>query len=140
MKIHAGMFSRQSTLAEIIKALVLKNISDELYNSDLETEIELEIGNFDNCREYGFTYSIKGSKQDNVFCVYEHRNSDQICVNGCAREDVKSYGPYSGETKWDVLFSANYEEYHSVSEQLTQWLMESYKGEFDITLFKKNPD
>lgn len=138
MQIHKGQFGRQDALAEIIKALVLKEISNELYELELET-VELDIGTFDNCRESGYTYSIVGSKQDNVFCVYEHRNSDEICINGCAREDVKPYGPYSGETRWDVLFKAGYEDYHPVAQQLAEWLIESYKGEFLQSRFKPNP-
>lgn len=135
MEIVAGKYGRQDTLAEIIKALVLNKVSDQLYDMDKQT-IELEITTFDNCRETGYTYSLKDGEQDNVFCVYEHRNSDQICINGCKREDVKPYGPYSGETKWDVLFSTGYGCYHETAEKLVEWLFQSYKGEFDQSLFK----
>lgn len=135
MEIVAGKYGRQDTLAEIIKALVLNKISNKLYDFDKQS-IELEIGTFDNCRESGYTYSLKDGEQDNVFCVYEHRNSDQICINGCKREDVKPYGPYSGETKWDVLHEAGYEEYHEIAEKLTEWLFQSYEGTFNLSLFK----
>lgn len=135
MKIEAGKYGRQETLAEIIKAIVVNIISNKLYDADKES-IELEIGAFDNCRESGYTYSLIGGEQDNVFCVYEHRNSDQICINGCKREDVKSYGPYSGETKWDTLHNADYEEYHETAEELVKYLFQSYNGNFNQDLFK----
>lgn len=61
---------------------------------------DVEYGTFDNCREYGVTVTVKGF----TFAVYEHRNSDTICVNGCKAEDVLPYGPYAADgDKYDVL-------------------------------------
>lgn len=56
---------------------------------------------FDNCREWGLTVTVAGW----TFCAYEHRNSGNICIEGCREENVKHYGPYGGEDKWDVLAS-----------------------------------
>lgn len=55
---------------------------------------------FDNGREHGVTVSGPGGW---TFCAYEHRNSDQVCVEGCPTNQMHSFGPYGGHDSWDVL-------------------------------------
>ncbi len=45
------------------------------------SKAKVRVGRFENCREQGYVFSIiyDYTKQKN-FCVYEHRNSDNICV------------------------------------------------------------
>ena len=64
----------------------------------------LDFGTFYNCREYGVTVTVGGW----MFAVYEHRNSDSIIIEGCPVGEVKEYGPYGGEDKYDTLFGAAY--------------------------------
>lgn len=85
---------------------------------DKATEGAINFGTFDNCREYGVTFGLGLW----TFCVYEHRNSDEICIEGCPSDEVQSFGPYGGETKWDVLFTAGYEEYKVVADKLLDML------------------
>lgn len=66
----------------------------------------LDFGTFYNCREYGVTVTVGGW----MFAVYEHRNSDNIIIEGCPVDEVKEYGPYGGEDKYDTLFAAAYNE------------------------------
>ena len=83
---------------------------DEFYD---EQEL-LDFGTFDNCREYGVTVTVGGW----TFAAYEHRNSDDICVEGCPTAEVTPYGPYGGEDKYDVLFSARRRRYHEAADAL----------------------
>ncbi len=85
----------QVTISRIVGALVLDALGPEW----------VDFGTFDNCREYGLTFSVPGWQ----FCVYEHRNSDNICVQGCPADQVQPYGPYGGGGKWDVLARAQYD-------------------------------
>ena len=80
---------------------------DEFY----QEESLLDFGTFDNCREYGLTVIVGGW----TFAVYEHRNSDDICIEGTRTANVKPYGPYSGGDKYDVLFSARWKQYHEAA-------------------------
>ena len=73
---------------------------------------ELDFGTFDNGREYGITISTRFW----VFAVYEHRNGDNICVNGAPIAEDR--GVYGGEDKWDVLYSADYRDYESAAAAL----------------------
>jgi len=75
---------------------------------------ELVFGTFDNDREYGITVTVGGW----TFAVYEHRNSDDIIVNGCPTDDVEPFGPYGGGGKYDVLHSSPWRNYEGASAAL----------------------
>lgn len=123
--------STQETTAEVIKLLVIDKLK---YNEQLQG-CELYIKPFDNCREYGYMYSIIGAKQDITFSVYEHRNSDEIIINGCLTKDVKTYGAYKGN-KWDYLSSFNYKEHYDCAERLASFLEGSYLGALDLSILE----
>lgn len=92
-------------ISDLVGHLVLDALGCEWVN----------FGTFDNCREYGVTFTVPGWQ----FCVYEHRNSDEICVQGCPVDLVQPYGPYGGiRDKWDVLARANYEMYGAAAVSL----------------------
>lgn len=63
-----------------------------LLNAFYRREHLLDFNTFYNCREYGLTVTVGGWQ----FCVYEHRNSDNICIEGCPVDEVKECGPYGG--------------------------------------------
>ena len=134
IKLNDFYADRQDTLAVIIKGLLPKALEiakDDDYKFWEAENPALEIGEFDNCRETGFTYSLLGGKQDMVFCIYEHRNSDNIIINGCLRGDVKEHGPYNGSTKYDYLRNFGCDDYNGCAEQLAVFLLSAYKGGFD---------
>lgn len=118
----------QDTIAEVVKLLLLDGVK---FNDNLQGKI-LEIKPFDNCRESGYMYRVLGSKQDCTFCVYEHRNSDEIIINGCLTQDVKSYGAYGGSSKWDYLYRFSYDEYYAVAKRLGLLLEQCYLGVYNV--------
>lgn len=87
-----------------------------LLNEFWEQRDMFDFGTFENCREYGVTVTVAGW----TFAAYEHRNSDNICVEGCPTGEVKEYGPYGGEDKYDVLSYANWKQYHHAVEDLVR--------------------
>lgn len=80
-------------------------------------ETVFEIEHFLNGREYGIQAHVAG--QDGVgICMYEHRNSDNIIINGCERWSERyEYGCYgiAGDTKYDYIELFGYEDYHNAS-------------------------
>lgn len=76
----------------------------------------INFGTFNNCREYGITYKYNGW----TFCLYEHRNSDNIILQGCPDADVEPYGPYGkdSDSKWDVLADFKFGQYENAAEAL----------------------
>ena len=119
--------STQDTLAEVIKLLLL----DSLKYSEVLGGKSLEIFPFDNCREFGYMYHVIGGEQDLTFSVYEHRNSDEIIINGCETSDVKSYGAYNGNSKYSYLKNFSFDQHYQVVKQLRNYLEESFLGLFD---------
>lgn len=120
--------SENEYLALIIPLLVNKMLSYRLEGK------RLTIGTFDNCREYGLTYKIEGAAQSLVFCIYEHRNSDSICINGCYEKEIKPYGPYNGDDKWGYFASYPYQHYTEAAKRLADFLVQSVNGTFDTKL------
>jgi hypothetical protein len=86
-------------------------LGDEFY----QEEDKLDFGTFENCREYGLTVTVGGW----TFAAYEHRNSDDICIEGTRTADVKPYGPYGTDDKYDVLFSARWKQYHEAATAIS---------------------
>jgi len=91
------------------------------------------VGCFTNCREVGLTFypSWKNDKYLNnskTFCVYEHRNSDQIIING--KDGCISWNgdlPYKMGGKWDYLASAGYKEYDKATDLLVKEILKIKK-------------
>ena len=120
---HNEDYSTNNLIADVVK-LMLKYIISE------EDNLTVEVGTFDNCREYGNTYRAIGAKQHYTFCIYEHRNSDEICINGCPTAEIKSYGPYTGKDKWFAHASFSYNQHYDAARQLYDFLMQSMAGIF----------
>lgn len=94
---------------------IASTVGEILDGNNFYEDKDVSYGTFDNCREHGLTVSYHGW----TFAVYEHRNSDAICVEGCRNEEVKPYGPYSGDDKYDVLYDTKYRDYEGAAEYLT---------------------
>ena len=87
-------------------------ILELLRNDETLKEKDIYVRCFHNRRENGLTFTALDT--DWTFCVYEHRNSDQIIING-----KKGYTSLCGELpykeegdKWDYFKSFKYDQYH----------------------------
>lgn len=43
-------------------------------------EAMVNVGRYENCREQGYVFCVNYKHQQRNYCVYEHRNSDILCV------------------------------------------------------------
>ena len=124
--------------------MAIDNISDVVYNNKEELEERnryyddeyceerIEVGRYENCREQGYVFTLKYGFEDIAhYCVFEHRNSDCICL-------IKFKGQFTNtptidqiwkgrETKWDYDTSFSYSEVYECFE----WLCEDMK--IDLT-------
>lgn len=91
---------------------------DDYYKPDDDGVRPRKFGVFDNCREYGLTVRAG----DWTFCVYEHRNSDSICIEGCPTSEAPFYGPYGGEDKYDTLATYGPGKYAQVALCLAEMI------------------
>lgn len=92
--------------------------------SKLTLNKEVTVGTFTNCRECGYTFRVSIYEPEYrafTFCVYEHRNSDKIIING--KEGCISLNgdlPYNGDSKWDYLHSFDYDQHKECALKLQE--------------------
>ena len=58
------------------------------------------VGRYENCREQGYIFSVRYKGKQRNYVVYEHRNSDQLCV---VAFDAFSIGTPQKELVWDAM-------------------------------------
>jgi hypothetical protein len=98
--------------------IVLEHL--RVYEDDLEG-ISISVGAFTNCREQGLTFQVWNSNTGEYFtyCIYEHRNSDQIIING--KEGIVSLAgdlPYAEGNKYGYIESFPYNAHYECAEYL----------------------
>ena len=101
----------------------------ELLRNDPDFEgINIAVNCFQNCREMGLTFDNVDSKDNMTYCVYEHRNSDQIIING-KKNWIGITGdlPFTGETKYDYIMNFRYDEYYKCYLKLKELLLKGVK-------------
>ena len=104
-----------------------------LRNNDELRDYSIHVGTFTNCREVGLTFIVTGIYLENkyhvvdnfTFCVYEHRNSDEIIINGkegyvCLNGEL----PYAGETKYRYIKSFRYDKHDQAADHLASKIKE----------------
>jgi hypothetical protein len=105
--------------AVAVMAYLRERVDSITYVSyDKETKLRrcpnynVQVTRYDNCREQGYTFFVRcGTKQRN-YAVYQHRNTDSICV--LIRDYMTFYDPTSQEVrdemkdKWDVAETFSY--------------------------------
>lgn len=114
------------TLKEGLKTglVILELLRDDERLKNIPIYVEC----FINCREGGLTFTVKGQTKSMTYCIYEHRNSDNIIVNG--KENWSSFSddlPYAGEDKWDCIKSFGYGKYF----ECFQWLSNEFVRKFE---------
>ena len=101
-----------------------------------DLKANVHIGTFTNCRELGYTYTITDGfigkekvflpiEEWFTFCTYEHRNSDEIIING-KKGYVSNNGdlPYNGDSKYDYLASFRYDDFDGAVDKLVELMNE----------------
>lgn len=112
------IYSRGIVLSQIITSLLQEDF--ELNEFLSERKEEVYVYALRNGREQGFSYSVSNRKTKKTFtwCVYEHRNSDVIIINGKDGylTDANDL-PYKGD-KNDYLSDFGYDEYAEAAKFL----------------------
>ena len=91
--------------------------------------ISIYVGTFTNCREQGLTF-IADNKKGRPFtwCVYEHRNSDEIIINGKPGFiTLAGELPYKGD-KTQYLASFKFGAYRNAANTLSAFIREYVKS------------
>lgn len=117
------------TIAQGLKNSLL--VLELLRNDEELKDIDVYIQCFMNCRECGLTFTVADkSYKTKTFCVYEHRNSDEIIVN--SKEKWTSFAgdlPYKGDTKYEYDKAFSYQEYYKCYLYLKEEVIKYTKGD-----------
>jgi len=96
------------------------------YEDEL-ADASITVGTFTNCREQGFTFQVWNSNTGEYFtyCVYEHRNSDQIIING-KKGIISCAGdlPYIEDSKYVYISKFPYNKHYECAEHLKDLIVE----------------
>jgi len=82
---------------------------------------------FQNGREMGLTFTNLDSNSEMTYCVYEHRNSDDIIING--KKNWTGFAgdlPYIGKTKYDYIASFRAGQINECFLKLKELLLKGY--------------
>jgi hypothetical protein len=93
-------------------------------------KIPIYIGTFTNCREQGLTFRVSLNNSCDAFtwCVYQHRNSDDIIING--KEGFITMNgdlPYSGDSSHTYLASFRYDKFEECANKLAKMIITFWK-------------
>lgn len=103
--------------------------------------IRVEVGRYENCREQGYTFSVICFAKAKNVSVFEHRNSDSLCLNvfdGLFINSPSIEAVWKGkESKYDVDYSFHYGEIVECGDKIISILKEFVEKEI-IETFKKN--
>ncbi len=119
-------------------------ILELLRSHDKLSRYEIDVGTFTNCREVGLTFHCSMAYQDGelkdfggfTWCVYEHRNSDEIIING-KKGHISLNGdlPYKADSKYEYLGKFSWGQYDECAEALATLIIEYA----DKQMAKKTP-
>ena len=94
----------QAVLAYLRSAGV--NAVGETWNSEnKEYDANIEVGRYENCREQGYIFSVRYNGKQRNYAVYEHRNSDDLCV---VVFDYKSINTPNNDVVADAMGNCKY--------------------------------
>lgn len=123
----------------------VRDLAPKLEEAELIGEVRVR--HFFNTRENGFVYTVDTPDGNTrSFCVYEHRNSDHLIINGTANwnemaePDDPDNLPYAGESKYNVLHSETCGRFEDVSVKLVDFLKRAHNGtlESNMELLEKH--
>lgn len=100
---HDGANWQAQAVLACLRHEVKANLRDNGEDSPIVT-----VGRYENCREQGyvFTLTLNGCIPMMSYCVYEHRNSDTLCLQmfySCCGDTPSVDTVFKGKrNKWDI--------------------------------------
>ena len=106
----------------------MKHRGEHLRNNEELKDIHISIGAFTNCRENGLTFMFS-EKKSFTWCVYEHRNSDEIILNG-AEGYISMNGelPYKSGSKYNYIAGFSYNQHYECAERLAKEIISYWEN------------
>lgn len=97
-------------------------------NKDLKN-VNINVGTFTNCRECGLTFKVmEKNTKSFTWCIYEHRNSDFIIING-KQGYISMNGelPYKGNSQYSYLAEFHWNQHLECANKLAELIISKTK-------------
>lgn len=111
--------------AKVVLAYLQYRAEDVYYASQYKTEIC--ISRYKNCREQGYVFTLNYNGKQRHYAVYEHRNSDKLCVlisnklsMGTPDVDTMWADKPENATKYDVDASFKWGDYMKCGDYILE--------------------
>lgn len=105
----------------------LDEVTDNTYDKDYlyRYHADVQVGRYENCREQGYVFTLRYNfDQLAHYCVFEHRNSDNICIIKLNKPTLNDI--WEGkESKYDVTKQFKYMEF----EKTVDYIIDDMKAE-----------
>ena len=132
---------QEQVVLMILKGRMIEVIGDTYDTKKSEYKAKICVGRYENCREQGYVFTLMyDDRQLAHYCVFEHRNSDSICVikfnKYCLNTPTIEEIWEGRKDKYDVTKSFNYMAFNSV----TDYIIEDMKAEINKHIESLNKD
>lgn len=92
-------------------------------------DAEVCVGRYENCREQGYIFSVLYNGEQRNYAVYEHRNSDQLCVvvfNALTKNTPQKELVWDamGDSKWNYTKAFGFGEIVSCGDYIVKDMKE----------------
>ena len=118
------------------------NIVDKTWNDEYKHyEATVNVGRFENCREQGYIFAVRHLNHQMNYVVYEHRNSDSICI---VKFEKNTINTPTLNTVCEVMGDSKYNYTKSFScgqiEECGEWIIEDAKNFINDVIEKKKTE
>jgi len=115
-------------MVNIDRGLKIGLIVLELIRDDEELQdLPVAVGTFTNRRENGLTFRVSKTDRAFTFCIYEHRNSDSIIINGKKGYNTASGDlPYMKDSAFGYMASFSAGQYQECTDRLIEMIKKFY--------------
>lgn len=114
---------------------ILQGRIDEIKDADglgHSKDVAIHVGRFENCREQGYVFSLFCEyRLIKNYAVYEHRNSDKICVlvnNKFTMDTPNAYDMFGDRGKSDVDAMFRYNEIMEASDYIVEAMIKDIQN------------
>lgn len=116
---------QEQVILMILKGRILEVIDNTYDNTLRAYKASIEVGRYENCREQGYVFTLKYDyNQIAHYCVFEHRNSDSICVikfkGHCFNTPTIEEIWKGKDSKYDFTKSFKYMAFNEVTDYLIE--------------------
>ena len=132
MELQKYMNDGANWQAQVILIYMRQNepfILEDTYNSEFHHyEASLSVGRYENHREQGYIFSLRYKGMQRNYAVYEHRNSNKLCV---VVNNIETINTPTAATIYENMrdkYDTTKDFYYAEFDECAKWLIEDMRN------------